>query len=92
MGDNGRPPFGFVVGMLLALTACGADPKSSSPVDQADARFEPAPMPRVRAVRPGSRSVLEIPIPPKMPLGSGAVPVSGGPVRGSVVTGLKQSF
>ncbi len=38
---------------------------------------------------PGS---LEIPLPPKMPLGTGAVPVSSSPVRGSLVTGLKESF
>lgn len=91
MADRGRA-LGSVLVAMLAVTACSADPKTPTPAGQSEARFEPAPTPRVRALRPGSRGALEIPIPPKMPLGSGAVPVSGGPVRGSVVTGFKQSF
>ena len=42
--------------------------------------------------RNSSTGALEIPIPPKMPLGTGAVPVSGSPARGSIVSGFKESF
>lgn len=50
-------------------------------------------MPHVQYGRRSSTAgALEVPIPPKMPLGTGAVPVSGNPVRGSVVTGFKTSF
>jgi len=78
---------------LLALAACQAAPPPPAAAGQAAAKFEPAPMPHVPAPRrPGMVGALEIPLPPKMPLGTGAVPVSNGPVRGSVVTGIRSSF
>ena len=42
--------------------------------------------------RGGTVGRLETPIPPKMPLGTGAVPVGGGVARGSVVTGFREAF
>jgi len=33
-----------------------------------------------------------MPIPPKMPLGTGVVPVSSSAFRGSIVSGVRQSF
>ena len=50
-------------------------------------------MPFVQYHRGGSNvGALELPIPPKMPLGTGAVPVSNSPVRGSIVTGFHEAF
>lgn len=50
-------------------------------------------MPHVQYVRrAGTPGSLEAVIPQKMPAGTGAVPVSNSPVRGSIVTGLKESF
>jgi hypothetical protein len=49
-------------------------------------------MPSVSYGRRTTTGSLELPLPPKMPLGTGAVPVSSSPVRGSVVTGFKESF
>ncbi len=49
-------------------------------------------MPSVRVVqRGGSVGVLQLPIPPKMPPGTGPVPVRSSPVRGSIVSGFKES-
>lgn len=87
-----------LLGLSLILGACSAGPSVAAdppaPDGRADAaRFEPAPTPFAPYRRVGSiRGVLEAPIPPKMPLGTGAVPVSGGAVRGSVTTGWRQSF
>lgn len=78
---------------VLALSACGAEQPPPSRTGQAAAKFEPAPMPHAPYVRRSSTlGALEIPIPPKMPLGTGAVPVSGGSFRGSIVTGVRQNF
>ena len=79
---------------ILALTACGRElPAAARATGQTDAKFEPAPMPNSPSVRRGcTLGALEMPIPPKMPLGTGAVPVSGSPVRGSIVTGVRRSF
>lgn len=79
--------------LLPALATCGTIPPVPAAASRADAKFEPAPMPHVpQPRRPGTVGALEIPLPPKMPLGTGAVPVSNGPVRGSVVTGIRRSF
>ena len=78
---------------VLALAACGAEPPQPPRTGQAAAIFEPAPTPHAPYVRRGSTlGALEIPIPPKMPLGTGAVPVSGSSFRGSIVTGVRRSF
>lgn len=78
---------------VLALTACGAEPPPPPRTGQAAAKFEPAPMPHAPYVRrSGTLGAFEIPIPPKMPLGTGAVPVSGSSFRGSIVTGVRQAF
>ena len=42
--------------------------------------------------RTGPTGALELPIPPKMPPGTGAVPVSSSPTRGSIVSGFKENF
>ena len=88
------PPCRFCLVLpILVVTACAADPPASARPRQTDAQFEPAPMPHVQYGRRGSAvGALEVPIPPKMPLGTGAVPVSGSPVRGSIVTGFKKGF
>jgi hypothetical protein len=84
--------FYFAV-LIPALTACAADPPPPAATTHATGRFEPAPMPFVHYTpRDGTVGMLEIPIPPKMPPGTGAVPVSSSPFRGSIVTGLKESF
>ena len=50
-------------------------------------------MPHTIYVRRGAGlGALELPLPPKMPAGTGAVPVGNGAVRGSIVTELKTSF
>lgn len=78
---------------VLALTACGAELLPTPRTGQADAKFEPAPMPHAPYARRGSTlGALEMPIPPKMPLGTGAVPVSSSVFRGFIVTGVRQSF
>ena len=78
---------------VLALTACAAEPPPLPRTGQAAAKFEPAPMPHAPYVRrSGTVGALEMPIPPKMPLGTGAVPVSGSAFRGSIVTGVRSSF
>lgn len=78
---------------VLALTACGTEPPPTPRTGQAASKFEPAPTPHGPYVRRSSTlGALEMPIPPKMPLGTGAVPVSGSSFRGSVVTGVRQSF
>lgn len=77
---------------LLALLAACAPTPPPAPV-QAGAKFEPAPMPFVTYRRAGSTTgVLELPIPPKMPPGTGAVPVSSSSFRGAIVSGFKESF
>jgi hypothetical protein len=82
-----------LVPLLALLSACVADPPAAVGTASAPGRFEPAPMPSVRVVqRGGTVGVLQLPIPPKMPPGTGAVPVSNSPVRGSIVTGFKESF
>ncbi len=79
--------------LTVALTACAAAPPVPAATSRANIKFEPAPMPFVHyAPRGGTVGVLEIPIPPKMPPGTGAVPVSNSPFRGSIVTGLRESF
>ena len=77
---------------LLILAACTNPPPA--PVAAAPgAKFEPAPMPFVQYRRQTSPyGALELPIPPKMPPGTGAVPVSSSPVRGSIVTGFHEAF
>lgn len=78
---------------VLLLAACKGEPPVTARTGPADAKFEPAPMPHAPYVRRGSTAgALEIPLPPKMPLGTGAVPVSGSAVRGSIVTGIRRSF
>ncbi len=78
--------------MLMLMAGC----TPPAPVMEAASepkKFEPAPTPRLRYGRPGVvAGALEIPLPPKMPLGTGAVPVGNGPFRGSIVTGVRQSF
>lgn len=76
--------------LCALLGACAAEPPVPAPTPHA--RFDPAPMPFVHAGRPGTVGALEMPIPPKMPLGTGAVPVSGGVARGAVVSGFKTNF
>jgi len=81
--------------VLVAVAGCAKPPPDPPPPNPRApaARLEPAPRPFVWAGRRGGTAgSLEIPLPPKMPLGTGAVPVSGGAVRGSVVTGFRESF
>ena len=79
--------------LVTVLTACAADPPVSTGAGQPANRFDPAPMPFVKYGARGSTvGALEIPIPPKMPVGTGAVPVSNSPFRGAIVTGYKGSF
>lgn len=82
----------WVVG--LGLAGCAAEvPVVTMPAGQTSARFEPAPVPHggYRG-QGGVVRVYDAALPPKMPLGTGAVPGSNSPVRGSVMTGWKQSF
>ncbi len=68
-------------------------PAGPGRAEQASAAFEPAPMPFVRYGPRGSTvSVPGLPVPPKMPPGTGAVPVSSSSFRGAVSTGLRESF
>jgi hypothetical protein len=79
--------------LIPLLTACAADPPISAASSQSNAKFEPAPMPFVRyGPRGGTVGVPGIPIPPRVPPGTGAFPVSGSPFRGSISTDLTQSF
>ena len=79
--------------LVLVVAACGAEPPVALRGVPSDAKYEPAPVPHGPYVRRGGTlGAFEMPVPPKMPLGTGAVPVSGSPVRGSIVTGLRQSF
>ena len=83
----------MLVLLLQILAACTPDAPVATAANPTHARFEPAPMPSVILVRRGSAAgSLEIPIPAKAPPDTGAVPVSSSPARGSVVTGLKESF
>ena len=79
--------------VLIAAALELAPPPPQAPAAPANARFEPAPTPSGPYPRRGSGiGSLEMPIPPKMPLGTGAVPVSNSAARGSIVTGIRQSF
>ena len=71
---------------LLLVSACATTPPAPTSPLVAE-KFDPAPMPFVKYQHQASPS-LEYVIPPKMPLGTGAVPVSSSPVRGSIVTGF----
>ncbi len=83
----------YLAVLIPVLTACAADPPISAATSQQNAKFEHAPMPFVHYTpRSSTVGALEIPIPPKMPPGTGAVPVSSSPFRGSIVTGLRESF
>ena len=84
----------FCLALLVSLlTACAADPPVSAGAGQPKVRFDPAPMPFVQYGRRASTvGSLAIPVPPKMPPGTGAVPVSNSPFRGSFATGFKESF
>ncbi len=87
-------PFSRRVAQVAALLIAGCAalaPTAPEPAAHVG-KFEPAPTPRLRYGRPGVVGALEIPLPPKMPLGTGAVPVGNGPFRGSIVTGVRQSF
>ena len=76
---------------LLILTSCASPPPPAAPA--LGAHFDPAPMPFVQYHRQTrGYGALELPIPPKMPPGTGAVPVSSSPVRGSIVTGFHEAF
>jgi len=85
--------------LIPLLAACATVPPAPPAASQRGAKTEPAakfelaPMPFVH-YRPSDSTlgVLEIPIPPKMPPGTGAVPVSGSPFRGSIVTGFHEAF
>jgi hypothetical protein len=85
-----RPRPFFLVLLIPVLTACAADPPIAAATAPADAKFEPAPM--SFAPYPPRLAVLGSPVPPKMPPGTGAVPISGSSFRGAVVTGFGQSF
>lgn len=82
-----------LMSLLLLPAACAdarPDPVTPPPLTS---KLEPAPLPHGTYVRRGGTvGALELPIPPKMPLGTGAVPVSGSPARGSVVTGFREAF
>lgn len=77
---------------LLLLAACTPKPPAPDPAPSPTAKLEPAPIPHGGTIRRGPTNVLEMPIPPKMPIGTGAVPVSSSPVRGSVTTGYRGAF
>ncbi len=88
-----RPRHLYLTVLALVLTACAAAPPVPAAPSQASAAFEPAPMPFVRYGPRGSTvSVPGLPVPPKMPPGTGAVPVSSSSFRGAVSTGLRESF
>ncbi len=89
-----RPARLLPVLIAAALTACAAAPQDPAAASApANAKFEPAPTPSgPYARRGGNIGSLEMPIPPKMPPGTGAVPVSNSAARGSIVTGIRQSF
>ena len=78
--------------LLLRLAACASAPVPA-PVPVAAETFEPAPMPFGAYRRAGSPlGSLQIPLPPRMPAGTGAVPVGGGSVHGSIVSGMTEGF
>ena len=80
--------------MVAMLAGCASEPPAATQALRASAaRFDPAPMPFVQYQRHDSTvGSLEIPILPKAPPGTGAVPVSNSPFRGSIVSGFKESF
>ena len=78
--------------LLSLLAGYAADPPPAPGPAEATGRFEPAPMPSVQVRRTSTVGSLEIPIGPKQPPGTGAVPVSSSPFRGSLVTGIKEAF
>lgn len=84
------------LGSSLLLAGCAADrPVATPAANEAAAdhpvHYDPAPMPRVHGPASAFNS-YNLPVSPKMPYGTGAVPVSNSPVRGSFVTGVKQNF
>ena len=79
--------------LISLLSGCAGEPPAPANAGPAAATFDPAPMPFVRYQRqPSTVGSLEIPILPKAPPGTGAVPVSSSPIRGSIVSGFKQNF
>ena len=79
--------------LLPVLAACVDPPPVPAAPSQANAKFDPAPMPFVSYGPRGNMvAVPGMPIPPKMPPGTGAYPVSSSPFRGSVSTDFNQSF
>ncbi len=86
------PPRACAALLLLLLAACAPDPPPPPATGTAET-FEPAPMPFAPYRRAGSPlGSLQIPIPPRMPAGTGAVPVGSGSVRGSIVSGVTEGF
>lgn len=65
--------------LLLSVAACSAPQKpvvaEGGPPDNKPARYDPAPTPRVHRRSGSVAGALELPIPYKMPPGTGAVPV-----------------
>ena len=79
--------------LLLLLPSCAPQPPVPPLPSSTEAKLEPAPTPHGGPLRrSGTVGRLEVPIPPKMPLGTGAVPVSSGVARGSIVTGFREAF
>lgn len=77
----------------VILAGCAAPQPAPQASGGPSPHYEPAPIPSVGAPRrPGMVGALEMPLPPKMPLGTGAVPVGGGVARGSIVTGIGARF
>ena len=84
---------------LLVLAGCADPAPPAQPVPSSET-FEPAPLPGVRAVRHAQNGpVSDGPVSVRRPLqfgvapGTGAIPVSSSPVRGTVTTNLlDQSF
>ena len=81
-----------VILSITVLVACTPSPPVVIGPTTDDAKYESAPTPSSQSGRRSAVRSFEQPIPPKMPLGTGAVPVSSSPVRGSIVTGLKSNF
>ena len=79
--------------VCLALVAGCSATQPVAAVGGASGPFEPVPSPYLsRPPAPSTTGSLEIPFLPKAPPGTGAVPVSNSLFRGSLVTGLKESF
>jgi hypothetical protein len=88
----------FPIAVAVALSSvllggCATTQPVTTDANTPRPHFDPAPMPFVQySRRGGTTGGLEMPIPPKMPLGTGAVPVSSSPVRGSIVSGVREAF